>query len=130
MVNLYFEDGRRHLREGNWVEAIQALAWSHDVAPDHLETYLTLIEAYEKCAEAERAPDVLQQAFNVCRDLRDRRLPMTAAQQGSFYETFVRVRDKLVAALRAGWTPPPPKEEVHTLLRTPGATPSDPPTGS
>ncbi len=120
MVNVYFDEGRLHLREGRWVEAIQALAWSRDVDPDHLGTYLALIEAYERCAEAEKEPDVLQQAFNVCRHLRDRRLPMTPEQQAGFYETFVRVRDKLIAARRAGWTPPPPKEQVHTLFRKPG----------
>ncbi len=120
MANVYFDEGRRHLSEGRWIEAIQALAWSHDVDPGHLDTYLALIEAYERCSEAEAAPDVLQQAFNVCRDLRDRRLPMTAGQRAAFHETFVRVRDKVVAARRAGWTPPPPKELVHTLLKKPG----------
>jgi hypothetical protein len=121
--NAYFDEGRAHLRAGDWVEAIRSLAWSHDVDPRHVETYLALIEAYERCAEAERsadadkAADLLQQSFNVCRDLRDRRLPMTAEQQAAFHRTFVRVRDAVVSARRAGWTPPPPKDQVQTLFQ-------------
>jgi hypothetical protein len=121
VVNAYFDEGLRQIVEKNWVEAIQSLAWSKDIDPLHAETYLALIEAYEKCAEAEAEPDVLQQAFNVCRDLRDRRLPMTAEQQARFFAAFVRVRDKIVEARRAGWTPPPPKEQVASLFRKPGS---------
>jgi hypothetical protein len=122
VINAYFDEGLKQIQEKNWVEAIQSLTWSKDIDPSHAETYLALIEAYEKCAEAEAEPDVLQQAFNVCRDLRDRRLPMTPGQQAGFYATFLRVRDKIVAARRSGWTPPPPKEQVATLFRKPGGS--------
>ena len=117
--NRYLEEGLRLMERGDWVEAIQALTWARDIEPGRAEVYLSIIEAYERCAEAEREPDVLQQAFNVCRDLRDRRLPMTRAQAAGFYETFVRVQAGIVAARRAGWTPPPPKEQVADLFRKP-----------
>ena len=119
-MNVYLDEGERYAREGKWAEAINALSWAHDVDPGRVETYLLLIETYERSAEAEKEPDLLQQAFNVCRDLRDRRLPMKAEQQEIFYGAFVRVRDKVIAARRAGWTPPPPKEQVHTLFEKPG----------
>lgn len=112
MENAYFEEGRRLLRENDWVEAIRALGWAKDVEPDRPAVYLALIEAYEVAAREEKEPDLLQQAFNACRDLRDRRLPMTADEQESFYHLFVRVRDAVVAARKTGWTPPLPKEEV------------------
>jgi len=64
-----------------------------------------VIEAYERCAAAEAEPDVLQQAWNVCRDLRDRKLPMSPAHQEIFRAAFVRVRDGIIAARNAGWTP-------------------------
>jgi len=44
---------------------------------------------------------------------------MSAEQQTGFYEAFVRVRDQVIAARRAGWSPPPPKELVHTLFEKP-----------
>lgn len=119
-MNVYLDEGRARLREGDWVEAIQSLGWAKDVEPANAAVYLTLIEAYEAAAAAEQEPDLLQQAFNVCRDLRDRRLPMDPGQQGDFLEAFVRVRDKVVAARRSGWTPPPPKERVGELFRKPG----------
>ena len=112
MENLYFEEGRRLLRENDWVEAIRALGWAKDIEPDRAAVYLALIEAYEIAAREEKEPDLLQQAFNACRDLRDRRLPMSAGEQASFYHTFVRVRDAVAAARKTGWSPPPPKEEV------------------
>lgn len=112
MENVYLEEGRRLLRENDWVEAIRALGWAKDVEPDRAAVYLALIEAYEIAAREEHEPDLLQQAFNACRDLRDRRLPMSAGEQASFYQAFVRVRDAVVAARASGWSPPPPKEEV------------------
>jgi len=115
-MNNYIAEGRRALGEGDWVQAIRSLSWAHDIAPDDVEVYLTLIDAYERCASAEESPDVLQQAFNVCRELRDRRLAMTSAQKSRFYDAFVRVRDGLVEAERKGWSPPPPKERVHELF--------------
>ena len=121
-MNAYLAEGQRLMHEGDYAEAIRSLAWAHDVEPDDVATFLTLIEAYEKCAEAEKgndpekSGDLLQQAFNVCRDLRDRRLPMAPGQQAEFFHAFVRVRDGLTAARRAGWTPPPPKEQAHTLF--------------
>jgi hypothetical protein len=115
-MNAYLTEGLRFFEEGDWVEAIRNLTWAHDIDPDSVPVCLALIDAYERCAEAEREPDVLQQAFNVCRDLRDRHRPMSPEQQRRFYEAFVRVRDGIVSARRAGWTPPPPKEQVHGLL--------------
>lgn len=112
MENTYLEEGRRLLSENDWVEAIRALGWAKDVEPDRVAVYLALIEAYEITAREEKEPDLLQQAFNACRDLRDRHLPMTPEEQASFYHAFVRVRDAVVAARKAGWTPPLPKEEV------------------
>ncbi len=109
-------EGNRALKTGDWVEGIRNLTWAHDVEPDSVEIYLVLIEAYERCAEAESEPDVLQQAFNVCRELRDRQLAMTPEQGHRFYAAFVRVREGIISAARAGWTPPPPKEQVHTLF--------------
>jgi hypothetical protein len=110
--NTWLAEGLRLLRENDWVEAIRSLGWAKDVEPDRAAVYLALIEAYEIAAREEKEPDLLQQAFNACRDLRDRRLPMTRDEQASFYRAFVRVRDAVVAARAAGWTPPPPKEEV------------------
>lgn len=115
-MNSYLDEGRRALEEGDWVQAIRSLCWAHDVSPDDIEIYLTLIDAYERCASAENAPDVLQQAFNVCRELRDRRLAMSPDQQRRFYDAFVRVRDGVVEAGRKGWSPPPPKERVHEMF--------------
>jgi hypothetical protein len=110
--NVYLEEGRRLLQENDWVEAIRSLGWAKDVEPDRAAVYLALIEAYEIAAREEKEPDLLQQAFNACRDLRDRRLPMNAGEQASFYQAFLRVRDAVIAARRTGWTPPLPKEEV------------------
>jgi hypothetical protein len=118
--NLYFVEGLKRLGEGDWVEAIRSLGWAKDVAPDDPAVYLALIEAYEKAAHAEGEPDLLQQAWNVCRDLRDRRLRMTPGQQAAFYDAFVSARDKVIAARRAGWSPPPPKEKIRELLHKPG----------
>ncbi len=115
-MNNYIAEGQRALEEGDWVQALRSLSWAHDIAPDDVEVYITLIEAYERCASAEKSPDVLQQAFNVCRELRDRRLTMSPVQQRRFYDAFVRVRDGVVEAGRKGWTPPPPKERVHELF--------------
>jgi hypothetical protein len=122
MPNAYFDEGQRLLQEGDWVGAIQSLGWAKDVEPDSVPVFLTLIAAYESAAAAEEEPDLLQQAFNVCRDLRDRRLPMSHDEQAGFYATFVRVRDKVIAARAAGWTPPPPKERVQDALRPPRST--------
>ena len=117
MPTAYFDEGRRLLTEGDWAKALDFLRWAKDAEPSSAGVYLTLIAAYETAAAAEGEPDLLQQAWNVCRDLRDRRLEMTPAEQSDFYQTFVRVRDKLIAARATGWTPPPPKERVHELLR-------------
>ena len=119
MENHYLALGQQHLSAGDWVEAIRALAWAKDIEPDRAAIYLALIDAYEKAAEAEGEPDLLHQAFNVCRDLRDRRLPMTAEQRGDFYRAFIRIRDSVIAARRTGWRPPPPKERVRELLGKP-----------
>ena len=107
--NPYYDEGLRLLRSGDWVESIRTLGWAKDAEPGNPAVFLALIEAYETAAESEKEPDLLQQAFNVCRDLRDRRLPASTPQQAAFFDAFVRIRDKLIAARAAGWTPPPPK---------------------
>ena len=108
----FLDEGRRRLAEKDWVGAIQSLSWAKDAAPSDPRPWLALIEAYEAAAAAESEPDLLQQAWNVCRDLRDRKIPMSAADQSAFRDAFVRVRDKVVAARASGWTPPLPKSEV------------------
>lgn len=115
MSTPYFAEGMRLLQSGDWVEAIRTLSWAKDAEPEAAEAYLGLIEAYETAALAESEPDLLQQAFNVCRDLRDRSLAMTDVQRAAFYAAFVRVRDKVIAARATGWTPPPPKERIGEL---------------
>ncbi|HEU4400977.1 MAG TPA: hypothetical protein VFT43_02615 [Candidatus Polarisedimenticolia bacterium] len=122
MGSAYLEEGRRCLAECDWAGAINALSWARELEPADVGTYLLLIETYERAAAAEKEPDLLQQGFNVCRDLRDRRLPMSVEQQETFYRAFLRVRDAVIAARRNGWTPPPPKEQVHTLFDKPRAT--------
>ena len=42
---------------------------------------------------------------------------MSPVQQEMFRAAFVRVRDGIIAARNAGWTPPPPKEQVGTLFK-------------
>jgi hypothetical protein len=115
--NPYYDEGLRLLRSGDWVGSIRTLAWAKDADPDNPAVFLALIEAYEQAADSEQEPDLLQQAFNVCRDLRDRRLAASAGQQAEFYRAFVRIRDKLVAARAAGWSPPPPKERAGESRR-------------
>ena len=112
MSNAFIEEGRRRLSEGDWSGAIDALRWAKDADPSSAAVYLELVEAYETAADAEGEPDLTQQAFNVCRDLRDKKLPMDPSQQARFYGAFVRIRDKLIAARAAGWTPPLPKERI------------------
>ena len=112
MEPAFLDEGRRRLEEKDWVGAIQSLSWAKDADPSDPRAWLALIEAYEAAAEAESEPDLLQQAWNVCRDLRDRRLPMSAADQAIFRAAFIRVRDKVTAALAGGWKPPLPRSEV------------------
>ena len=116
-ANPYHEEGLRLLRAGDWVESIRTLGWAKDAEPDNPAIFLALIEAYETAAESEKEPDLLQQAFNVCRDLRDRKLPASGEEQAAFFSAFVRIRDKLIMARASGWTPPPPKERVGDLTR-------------
>jgi len=108
----FLAEGRRLVADGDWVGAIQQLSWAKDADPADPRPWLALIDAYEAAAAAEREPDLLQQAWNVCRDLRDRRLSMPADQQASFRAAFIRVRDKVIAARATGWTPPLSREEV------------------
>lgn len=115
MANSWFEEGRRALEEGDWSAAINGLRWAGDAEPDNAAIFLLLIEAYERAAEAEDDPDLAQQAWNVCRALRDRALSMSADDRAAFRAAFVRVRERVVAARAAGWTPPLPKEKMHTL---------------
>jgi hypothetical protein len=115
MASGFYDEGLRLLAEQDWVGAIRSLSWAKDAEPGVVRPWLALIGAYETAAAAEEEPDLLQQAFNVCRDLRDRRMPMSAAEQREFHDAFVRVRDKVVAARATGWTPPPPKERMGSV---------------
>ena len=114
-MSAFYDEGLRLLAERDWVGAIRSLSWAKDADPLQARPWLVLIEAYETAAAAEDEPDLLQQAWNVCRDLRDRRLPMSDAEQRAFFAAFVRVRDKVVAARADGWTPPPPQEKMGSV---------------
>jgi len=113
VANAFLDQGLALLEQGDWAGAIDSLRWAKDAEPGNASIFLTLIDAYERAALRENEPDLIQQAWNVCRDLRDRRLPMSARESAAFYDTFVRVRDKVVAARATGWTPPPPKEQMQ-----------------
>jgi hypothetical protein len=113
MTNAWLDEGLRSLAAGDWSEAINNLRWAGDAEPQNPSIHLALIDAYERAAASEGDPDLLQQAWNACRALRDRNLPLTEEQRAAFRATFVRVRDAIVSARGSGWTPPPSKEEVH-----------------
>lgn len=113
MANAWLEEGLRSLAAGDWSEAINNLRWAGDAEPQDARILLALIDAYERAAAAEGDPDLLQQAWNVCRALRDRNPTLTEDERAGFRATFVRVRDAIVSARGSGWTPPPSKEEVH-----------------
>jgi hypothetical protein len=113
VTNAWLDEGLRALAEGDWSEAINGLRWASDAEPKNPRILLALIEAYERAAAAEGDPDLVQQAWNVCRALRDRNLAMTDEDRAVFRTTFARVRDAIVAARAGGWSPPLPKEEVH-----------------
>ena len=113
MTNAWLDEGLRALAEGDWSEAINGLRWASDADPKNPRILLALIDAYERAAVAEGDPDLVQQAWNVCRALRDRNLPMSDEDRAAFRAAFVRVRDAIVGARAGGWSPPPSKEEVH-----------------
>lgn len=113
MNNAWLDEGLRSLAEGDWSEAINGLRWASDAEPGNPRILLALIDAYERAAAAEGDPDLVLQAWNVCRALRDRNLPMSEEERAHFRVAFVRVRDAVIAARADGWTPPPSKEEVH-----------------
>jgi hypothetical protein len=116
MTNSWLDEGRRALEEGDWAAAINGLRWASDAEPQNAGILLLLIEAYERAAATEDDPDLAQQAWNVCRALRDRALPMSPEERAAFRAAFVRVRERIVAARASGWTPPLPKEKIHTLF--------------
>lgn len=113
MTNAWLVEGLRALEAGDWSEAINGLRWASDAEPGNPRIFLALIDAYERAAVAEGDPDLVQQAWNVCRALRDRNLPMSEEERAVFRTTFVRVRDAIVAARSGGWSAPPSKQEVH-----------------
>ncbi len=61
------------------VEAIRSALRAIDREPRCVAAYLNLIEAYEKCADKEDEPELLEQAGFVVRDVK--LLPMTDEQQ-------------------------------------------------
>lgn len=113
MTNAWLDEGLRALADGDWSEAINGLRWASDAEPGNPRILLALIDVYERAAAAEGDPDLVLQAWNVCRALRDRNLPMSEEERAHFRVTFVRVRDAVIAARAGGWTPPLSKEEVH-----------------
>jgi hypothetical protein len=113
VTNAWLDEGLRALAEGDWSEAINGLRWAGDADPGNARILLALIDAYEQAAAAEGDPDLVLQAWNVCRALRDRNLPMSDEERGAFRAAFVRIRDAVIAARASGWTPPLSKEEVH-----------------
>jgi hypothetical protein len=113
VTNAWLDEGMRSLLAGDWSEAINNLRWASDAEPANPRILLALIDAYERAAAAEGDPDLVQQAWNVCRALRDRNLPLADEERAAFRAAFVRVRDAIASARASGWSPPPSKEEVH-----------------
>jgi hypothetical protein len=65
MGNFDYESGRRHLEEGDVVEALRSLLASLDEDPGNVEAYLALFEAYERAWEESGDTLVLDQMRHV-----------------------------------------------------------------
>lgn len=65
MGNFDFESGRRHLQEGDVVEAIRSLLASLDEDPSNVEAYLALFAAYDRAWQESGDTLVLDQMRHV-----------------------------------------------------------------
>jgi hypothetical protein len=81
------------------VEAIRSSLRALDAEPRAVTHYLALIEAYEKCADQENEPQLLEQAAYVIRDAK--KLPLTEPERRRLVTLEERVAATL-ARLRAG----------------------------
>ena len=75
------------------VEAIRSALRAVDKDPRAASAYLTLIDAYEKCADKEDEAELLEQAEYVIRDVR--KLPMTEEERHQLAELEARVASTL-----------------------------------
>jgi hypothetical protein len=71
------------------VEAIRSALRAVDKNPRSVPAYLALIEAYEKCADKEDEPELLEQAGFVIRDVRQ--LPLSDEEQRRLADLESRV---------------------------------------
>ena len=81
------------------VEAIRSALRAIDKDPRSVPAYLELIDAYEKCANQEGEPELLDQASFVMRDAR--LLPMTDEQKLLLCDLESRVA-RTLARIRSG----------------------------
>jgi hypothetical protein len=79
MGNFDYESARRHLEEGDVVEAIRCLLASLEEDPAHVESYLALFEAYDRAWEESGDTLLLDQMRKVA--LAGLRRAMDAAQR-------------------------------------------------
>jgi hypothetical protein len=75
------------------VEAIRSALRAVDANPRAVPAYLTLIDAYEKCADKEDEAELLEQAEYVIRDVR--KLPMTEEERRQLAVLEARVASTL-----------------------------------
>jgi hypothetical protein len=75
------------------VEAIRSALRAVDDNPRSVAAYLALIDAYEKCADQEDEPELLEQAAFVLRDVR--MLPLDEEQQRRLAHLESRVASTL-----------------------------------
>ncbi|HKY31216.1 MAG TPA: hypothetical protein VJV23_01680 [Candidatus Polarisedimenticolia bacterium] len=65
MGNFDFESGKRHLEEGDFVEAIRCLLASLDMDPANVDAYVELFRAYDHAWHESGDPMVLDQMRKV-----------------------------------------------------------------
>ena len=82
------------------VEAIRSALRALDANPRAAANYLALIEAYEKCAEKESEPELLEQATFVIRDAK--KLSMSEAERQLLATLEARVAATLFRLRDAG----------------------------
>ena len=82
------------------VEAIRSALRALDANPRSISHYLTLIEAYEACADKEGEPELLEQAGHALRDAK--KLPMTDEEEQRLADVEIRVAATLARLRPAG----------------------------